>query len=102
MKRLLAVVVLGVIITLLPYLLRPLFGEQAAIFWLPGFAAVSHWFPLGLRGPNGGTAKLVACLVNVPIWATAFLIFSGLMHWSSKISKPTVRREMRGKELSRD
>ena len=102
MKRLLAALVLGVIITLLPYLLRPLFGDQAAIFWLPGFAAVSHWFPLGLRGPNSGTAKLVACLVNVPIWAVAFLIFSGLMHLSSKISRTVVDREMRSKQLSRD
>jgi hypothetical protein len=90
LKRLAAAIVLGVIITLLPYVLRPLFGEHAAIFWLPGFAAVSHWFPLGLRGPDGDTAKLASCIVNVPIWAAAFLIFSGLMHWASKISRPTV------------
>jgi len=102
LKRLLAALALGVIITLLPYMLRPLFGDQAAIFWLPGFAAVSHWFPLGLRGPDAGTAKLVACVVNVPIWAAAFLIFSGLMHWSSKIPRPSVHREMRSKQFFRD
>jgi hypothetical protein len=102
LKRFLAALVLGVIITLLPYLLRPLFGEQSAIFWLPGFVAVSHWFPLGLRGENGDTAKLVACIVNVPIWTAAFLIFSGLMHWTSKISRPTAESEMRSKQWQRD
>jgi hypothetical protein len=102
LKRLAAALVLGIIITLLPYLLRPLFGEQAAIFWLPGFAAVSRWFPLGLRGPDGNTAKLIACIVNIPIWAVAFLIFSGLMHWTSKISRPTAGEEMRRKDWQRD
>lgn len=72
------------LVTLLPYLLRPLVGEQAAIFWLPGFAAVSHWFPLGLHGPDAGRAKLIACLVNVPVWAAAFLLFSALVHLSSR------------------
>jgi hypothetical protein len=102
LKRLLAALALGVIVTLLPYLLRPFFGEQAAIFWLPGFAAVSHWFPLGLRGPDGDTAKLIACLVNVPIWTVAFLIFSGLMHWTSKISRPAVESDVRSKRWQRD
>jgi len=101
LKRLAAALVLGIIITLLPYLLRPLFGEHAAIFWLPGFAAVSRWFPLGLRGPDANTAKLIACVVNIPIWAVAFLIFSGLMNWTSRFSRPT-EEEVRRKNWQRD
>ncbi len=81
MKRILAALALGVVVTVLPWLLRPLFGNQAAVFWLPGFLVISHWFPRGLRGPNGNIAKLITCALNVPIWAGTFLLVSKIVHW---------------------
>jgi hypothetical protein len=84
MKRALVAFALGVVITLLPWLLRPLIGDQAAVLWLPGFLAISHWFPRGLRGPDGNTARLIACVVNVPIWAGTFLLASKIVHWQAQ------------------
>lgn len=76
MKRTAMALTFGAFVTLLPWILRPLFGDRSAILWLPGFFAVSHWFPLGLHGHNAGTAKAVGCLTNVVIWAAGLLLLS--------------------------
>lgn len=76
MKRISLALLFGVVITLLPWALRPFLGDGVAIFWLPGFAATAHWFPSGLHGANADSAKAAGCCVNVLIWAAIFLIIS--------------------------
>lgn len=76
MRRLLVALAFGAFLTALPWLLRPFFGDRAAILWLPGFFAVSNWFPLGLHGRYAATAKACGCSANVLIWATLFLLLS--------------------------
>ena len=76
MKRLALALALGAALTLLPWIVRPLLGDRAAIFWLPGFAATSHWFPRGLHAPNANAAKAVGCSANVVIWAGVFWAIS--------------------------
>jgi hypothetical protein len=76
MKRLALALAFGAAITSLPWLLRPFVGDYAAILWLPGFVAISHWFPAGLHVANAGTAKTVGCSVNILIWAGMFLLIS--------------------------
>ena len=76
MKRFVLAFAFGAVITVLPWLLRPLFGDHSAILWLPGFAATSHWFPRGLHAANADTAKAAGCSVNVLLWAGVFLLVS--------------------------
>lgn len=76
MKRTAMALTFGAFVTLLPWILRPLFGDRSAILWLPGFFAVSHWFPLGLHSTNADTAKAIGCLANVVIWAAGLLLLS--------------------------
>ena len=76
MKRFALALLFGAGITALPWIVRPLLGDHAAILWLPGFAAISHWFPAGLHSANGGVAKAVGCSVNTLIWTAAFLMVS--------------------------
>jgi hypothetical protein len=75
-KRSVLALLFGGFITVLPWILRPVFGDAIAILWLPGFVATSHWFPLGLHGNNAGAAKAVGCTANIVIWAGAFLMIS--------------------------
>lgn len=76
MKRLALALAIGAALTVLPWIVRPLLGDRAAILWLPGFAATSHWFPRGLYAPNADTAKVVGCLANVVIWAVVIWAIS--------------------------
>jgi amino acid permease len=76
MRRLSLAFVLAIAITMLPWLLRPLFGDAIAILWLPGFVAISHWFPQGLHSPNAGAAKAIGCSANVIIWAAGLFAIS--------------------------
>jgi hypothetical protein len=78
LKRTGLALLFGAFITLLPWILRPLLGDGAAILWLPGFVATSHWYPLGLHGPDANAAKALGCGVNVLIWAGAFVGISYL------------------------
>jgi hypothetical protein len=75
-KRSALALLFGSFITVLPWILRPVFGDAIAILWLPGFVATSPWFPLGLHGNNANTAKAVGCVVNMLIWAGVFLAIS--------------------------
>ena len=76
MKRLALALAVGAALTVLPWIVRPVLGDRAAILWLPGFAATSYWFPRGLHAPNADTAKTVGCLANVAIWAVVFWAIS--------------------------
>jgi amino acid permease len=76
MKRFFLALAFGAVITTLPWILRPLFGDHSAILWLPGFAAISHWFPAGLHSKSGATAKAAGCSLNTLIWTAAFLLVS--------------------------
>lgn len=76
MKRFALALTFGAFVTVLPWLLRPIFGDRSAILWLPGFFAVSHWFPMGLRGGNAESAKAIGCSANVLIWAAMLLLLS--------------------------
>jgi hypothetical protein len=81
MKRAVVALGFGALLTLLPWVLRPVFGDHVAILWLPGFAAVAHWFPLGLHASNANIVKLAGCSVNVLTWAAVFWLVS----YSSKV-----------------
>jgi len=84
-KRISLALLFGAVITVLPWALRPLLGDGAAILWLPGFAATAHWFPSGLRGGNANAAKTAGCCANVLIWAAIFLVVS----FSARLRFPT-------------
>lgn len=76
MKRVGLALGFGGVITLLPWPLQPFLGDRAAILWLPGFAAISHWFPAGLHASNASLAKAVGCTANTLIWAGIFVLIS--------------------------
>ena len=76
MKRFILALLFGAVITVLPWLLRPFFGDHSAILWLPGFAVTSHWFPRGLHAANAAPAKAVGCSANALLWAGVFLLIS--------------------------
>jgi hypothetical protein len=76
MRRFALALAFGAVLTLFPWVARPVLGDRGAILWLPGFAATSHWFPLGLHGADADAAKAVGCSVNVLIWAGVFLLVS--------------------------
>jgi len=91
MKRFALALLFGAGITALPWIVRPLLGDHAAILWLPGFAAISHWFPAGLHSANGGAAKALGCSLNMLIWTAAFLLVSHFV--SASTSLPSSREQ---------
>ena len=76
MKRVALALAFGALVTIVPWIVRPVLGDRSAILWLPGFFAVSHWFPMGLHGRDADAAKAIGCSANVLIWAAGLLLLS--------------------------